>query len=209
MKGRLGAAAFEFDVAAYRVDITDQQLSTIVFLNGDPNLPVASVGNAGKSRSEGFEAQLTARPFAGLQLQANVGMTDAKYEHYVDTVGANRSGERFPFVPKWTAQFSGSYRFAVGSGTDLELYGSYRYVDDILSGSGVDIDVQFPVPSYHIVDLRASLIAQPWRVSLFADNATNEFAETRVWNAFFFLEPHPFSIVLPKRRVGVTLSYQF
>ncbi|MGQ0834026.1 MAG: TonB-dependent receptor [Gammaproteobacteria bacterium] len=209
LKGRLGSGAFEFDLAAFRIDISDQQLSTIVFLNGDPNLPVASVGNAGKSRSEGFEVQLTARPFTGLELRANVGRTEAKYERYIDTVGANRSGERFPFVPEWTAQFSAAYRFAVNSDMDLELYGAYRYVDDILSGSGVDIDLQFAVPSYDIVDLRASLITPSWRVDLFADNATDEFAETRVFNTFFFLEPRPFSIVLPKRRLGVRLSYQF
>jgi len=209
LKGRLGTGAFEFDLAAFRIDISDQQLSTIVFLNGDPNLPVASVGNAGKSRSEGFEAQLTARPFTGLELRANVGRTEAKYERYVDTVGVDRSGERFPFVPEWTAEFSGTYRFEVRPDIALELYGAYRYVDDILSGSGVDIDLQFPVPSYRIVDLRASLVSPSWRVDIFADNATDEFAETRVFNAFFFLEPRPFSIVLPKRRLGVSLSYQF
>ncbi len=209
LKGRFGAGAFEFDLAAFRIDISDQQLSTIVFLNGDPNLPVASVGNAGKSRSEGFEAQLTARPVTGLELRANIGRTEAKYERYVDTVGVDRSGERFPFVPEWTAEFSGRYRFEVRPGIDLELYGAYRYVDDILSGSGVDIDLQFPVPSYDIVDLRASLVSPSWRLDVFADNATDEFAETRVFNAFFFLEPRPFSIVLPKRRLGVRLSYQF
>lgn len=209
VKGHLLDGALAFDLAAFRIDISDQQLSTIVFLNGDPNLPVASVGNAGKSRSEGFEAQLIVRPFDGLELAANVGMTDAKYEQYIDTTGTDRSGEPFPFVPKWTGQFSTTYRFPMQDNVDLELYGAYRYVDNVRSGSGVDIDIQFLVPSYEILDIRASVIKGRWRADVFIDNVTDEFAETRVFNSFFFAEPRPFSIVLAPRRVGARFTYAF
>lgn len=209
VKGRVLDGVLAFDVAAFRIDISDQQLSTIVFLNGDPNLPVASVGNAGKSRSEGFEAQIVVQPLNGLEFAANVGMTDAKYVQYVDTTGTDRSGEPFPFVPKWTGQLSTTYRFALRDNVDFELYGAYRYIDKVRSGSGVDIDIQFLVPSYEILDLRASVIKARWRADVFIDNVTDEFAETRVFNAFFFAQPRPFSIVLAPRRIGARFTYSF
>jgi len=209
IKGAYFDNALIFDFSAFQIDITDQQLSTIVFLNGDPNLPVASVGNAGKSRSKGFEANITAQPFKGFELVANIGTTDATYSEYVDTVGTDRSGESFPFVPKWTVQISGNYVVPLGEHSDLGFYASYRYVDSIFSGSGVDVDLQFMVESYDIIDLRVSLIRDNWRLDAFIDNVTNDFIETRVFNAFFFAGPRPFSIVLPPRRAGVRFMYSF
>lgn len=209
LKGGVMDNRLRFDISAFQVDISDQQLSTIVFLNDDPNLPVASVGNAGKSRSKGFEVQIQASPAANFDLSANIGLTDAKYIDYVDTVGQSRAGEEFPYVPKWTAQLSASYTFDLGDTGDLTVGASYRYVDKTLSGSGVDVDVQFPVDSYDLIDLTASLERGNWTVDVFVDNLTNDFVETRVFNAFFYAQPRPFSIVLPPRRIGARVSYAF
>ncbi|ARR55060.1 TonB-dependent receptor [Rhizorhabdus wittichii DC-6] len=207
-KASLWNGLVHLDGALYLINIIGQQVSTVVFLNNDPTLPVTSVANAGRGRSKGFEFSADARPVDGLLLGANVGYTDARYRRYVDTVGKNRAGERFPFVPKWTAQANASYRFPISSGVDLELYGAYRHVGKILSGSGVDIDIQFPVRAYDIADIRASLIGPKWKADLFVDNVTNNYVETRVFNAFFFLQPRPFSIVLPPRRAGIRLTYE-
>lgn len=209
LKGYLFDNKVSFDFAAFRIDISDQQLSTIVFLNDDPNLPVASVGNAGESRSEGFEANISLTATENLLLSANFGKTDATYTDYIDTVGADRSGERFPFVPEEMAQISASYTIPAGNLGDFELFAGYRYVGDILSGSGVDVDIQFDVDSYDIIDLRASLIRDNWRIDAFIDNVSDEFIETRVFNAFFYAEPRPFSIVLPPRRAGLRFTYEF
>ncbi len=209
LKGNVLDNRLRFDISVFQVDISDQQLSTIVFLNGDPNLPVASVGNAGKSRSKGFEVQMQARPAANFELSANIGLTDAKYIDYVDTVGLSRAGEEFPYVPKWTAQLGASYTFDLGKTGDLTVGASYRYVDEILSGSGVDVDIQFPVDSYDIVDLKASLERGDWAFDVFVDNLANDFVETRIFNAFFYAQPRPFSIVLPPRRIGARISYRF
>jgi len=209
LKGQLLDNRVTFDLSVFRIDISDQQLSTIIFLNGDPNLPVASVGNAGESRSEGFEANITARPTENLVLSTSVGKTDATYREYVDTVGADRSGERFPFVPEWTALVSAAYTIPLGDSGDIELYAGYRYVGDVLSGSGIDVDIQFPVDSYNIVDLRASLVRENWRIDAFIDNVGDNFIETRVFNAFFYAAPRPFSIVLPPRRAGLRFTYEF
>ena len=92
---------------------------------------------------------------------------------------------------------------------NLGLTATYNYVDDILSGSGVDVDLQFPVDSYELLDLRARLDTGNWKIDLFCENVTDEFVETRVFNSFFYAPSRPFSIVLPPRRTGIRLTYEF
>ncbi|MDE0002772.1 MAG: TonB-dependent receptor [Rhodospirillaceae bacterium] len=207
MNGALLDSALEFDVSLFLIRIDDQQLTTIVFFNDDPNLPIASVGNAGESESAGFEAVFTVRPNRYLEVTASIGHTDAKYTDYLDTVGADRSGEAYPFVPRWTVQIGANLAFPVGDGGELALQAQWRQIDNILSGSGVDIDLQFPVDSYDVLDFRASYIRERLQLDVFVDNARDEYYETRVFNAFFFAEPRPFSIVGPPRRVGARLTY--
>ncbi|MBB6522596.1 TonB-dependent receptor [Pseudoteredinibacter isoporae] len=209
IKGNLFDGQLDFDLALFRIDVSDQQLTTIVFFNGDPNLPVAAVGNAGESRSEGAELNINWQLSDSFELTASAGYTDAAYTNYIDTIGEDRSGERFPYVPKVNALIGANWSFDIANEAELELSAQYRYVGDILSGSGVDIDLQFPVDSYNVLDLRASLYKDDWRVDFFVDNAADKFVETRVFNSFFFNEPRPFSIVLPPRRAGVRFTYNF
>lgn len=208
-KGVLFDGRLRYDLSFFNNDIEDQQLTTLVFINNDPNLPVASVDNAGQSRSRGFEANLLAQITDHFELSASYGYTDAEYRTYVDTVGVDRSGERFPFVPERTFSLQAGYNFRLDRDAELGLIAEYRYVGDILSGSGVDIDLQFAVDSYDVLDLAIRYARDNWTAELFADNVTDEFIETRVFNAFFFEAPRPFSIVLPPRRVGVRIAYAF
>ncbi len=170
---------------------------------------MAAVSNAGESRSEGVEMNVSWQLSDSFELAANAGYTDASYTDYVDTVGQDRGGERFPYVPKLTALLSANWAFELANEAEVELSAQYRYVGDILSGSGVDIDLQFPVDSYNVIDLRASLYKDDWRADIFVENAADKFIETRVFNSFFFSEERPFSIVLPPRKVGVRFTYNF
>ena len=208
IKGSLADNRFQFDLSAFEIDIEDQQLTTLVFINNDPNLPVASVDNAGKSQSRGFEANFIARLTDQFEIGGSYGYVDAEYQEYIDTVGADRSGERFPFVPEQTYSVSAAYSIPMNN-AGLDLVAKYRHVGDILSGSGVDIDLQFDVDSYDVVDLAARYRRENWAVELFIDNVGDDFIETRVFNAFFFAQPRPFSIVLPPRRAGIRASIEF
>lgn len=209
IKGALFDGRINFDASAFQIDIKDQQVTTVIFFNDDPNLPIASVANAGESQSVGMELNLSAQVTDQFEIYASTGFVDATYEEYIDTVGTDRSGESFPFVPEMTAQIGSVLTVPLGDSWDLDLKAEYRYIDNILSGSGVDVDLQFPVDSYDIIDLSASFRRDDWRLDLFVDNVADEFIETRVFNSFFFAEPRPFSQVLPPRRVGARLTYSF
>lgn len=209
IRGSIADGRFSFDASVFNIEITDQQVSTIVFLNGDPSLPVAAVANVGESVSQGFELSLEARPTDAFSLTADVGYVDARYVDYIDTVGADRSGERFPFTPRWTGRLGAEYTFALTEEIEATLHGDYVYVGDILSGSGVDIDLQYRVPEHETINVGARLRGDDWRFDVFVDNLTDEFIETRVFNVFFFVPDRPYSVVAPPRRVGARLTLDF
>jgi len=209
LKGDFAGRRLSMDLSAFDVEISNQQLSSIVIVNG--NLPIAAVANAGKSRSRGLEASLAFRPLDGLSLTANAGYVDARYVRYVDTAGRDRAGERFPFTPRFTGSTSIGYEAPLIGAWKASAGATYSYVGPILSGTGVDIDLQFPVPSYYKVDLRAGFSKNRFSVDLYADNVTDQYIITRIWNTFFFPDPpaRPFAIVDPPRRIGARVTYKF
>jgi iron complex outermembrane recepter protein len=209
IKGSALEHRLQFDASAFYIDLTDQQVQTVVFFNGDPNLPIGTVGNAGKSSSRGYEASADLAATDQLKLDAGLGYTDAHYDQYIDTVGKDRSGEPFPFVPRYTAHADAQYTVPIGGGAKLTLAGGYQYVDPILSGTGVDIDLQFKVKAYSLVNARATLAWGSTKLDLYADNLLDKYIETKVFNSFFFLTPRPFSTVLPPRVIGARISYSF
>jgi iron complex outermembrane receptor protein len=209
-KGRLIGGALGYDLSAFYIKLTNQQVTSIAFVDGNPNIPVSTTTNAGKSSSRGFEANFNLNPTRRLALTANFGYTDAHYDYYIDTVGNNRAGQKFPFVPPFTAAGTAAYTIGLPQDRSLTLTGEYQHVGPILSGSGVDIDLQFHVKAYDLVNLRARVDLSPrLKFDVFVKNLLDKFIETRVFNTFFFGVPRPFSTVLPPRNVGARLTYSF
>ena len=94
-------------MSAYYINIKDQQVSSVAYVNG--NIPIATITNAGQSRSKGVEADSDVRPTDALTLSANFGYTDARYVAYVDSDGVQRAGDPLPFVPLLTVAASAGY----------------------------------------------------------------------------------------------------
>ncbi len=85
----------------------------------------ASIANAGKAKTKGFELEMTALPVEGLTLSGALAYLDAKYRKYdttaLDALGNNVlvsfAGNRLMNSPKWNASASINYEVAVGEGT--------------------------------------------------------------------------------------------
>ena len=111
MKSRLLDGAVGFNLALFRMDVTDFQVIT----QEPPNVTV-KVENAAKARSQGVEAELTWLPTTWLTLRDAAGFVDARFIKFpIGTCAQDRpntdgdsdprcdlSGRPFPFTPKWT-----------------------------------------------------------------------------------------------------------
>jgi iron complex outermembrane receptor protein len=209
-KGRVLDGALGYDLSAYYIKITNQQVTSVIFLDNNPNLPISTVTNVGQSSSRGVEANFDIRPTKDVTLTANLGYTDAHYDTYSSSAAQNLSGQALPFVPRLTAATTASYTFKLPGDRPTTLTAEYQHVGSILSGSGVGPDIQFNVKAYDLVNLRSSIaLSDKLRLDFFCKNLLNRYIETKVFNDFFFAGPRPFSTVLPPRNEGVRLSYTF
>lgn len=100
------------NIAAYHSKIGNVQRATL--LVAPDGSPYTSVFNAAKARVQGVELEANVRPFDGLTLEGSVGVTDAKYNEFLDPrpgVGRGRdiSFLKYPNTPKVTYNFAASY----------------------------------------------------------------------------------------------------
>ena len=116
LKSRLGTIG-TFNLAAYYIDVTNQQLTN--FVQNPGQVPVNTIDNAAASRVKGIEGELMLRPVEGLEFNGSFAYSDSAFKNYVRrssaTDSTDFSGKRFENVPKWTANASLLYRLPVGN----------------------------------------------------------------------------------------------
>jgi iron complex outermembrane receptor protein len=126
VKSELFDRQLRLNLAVYHDQYKNIQRSVGVPTAG--GAPTTIVTNAGKGHVDGFEAD--AQWYIGdrVTLSSGVGLTDAKYDDFVDITG-DRSHETFG-VPKWTASASARYVQPVTWG-EIAAQIDYRWQDDV------------------------------------------------------------------------------
>lgn len=94
---------------------------------------VAIFVNAGKAESKGLEFELVAKPTAQWDVQAALGLNDAKFKNFVIAGGGpggadlDLSGNRLPFAPKVNASISSRYTAPLGALGEGYVQGEWSY----------------------------------------------------------------------------------
>jgi len=115
------------NLAGYMTDYTNLQIQQFAAGSGGAT---SLIVNAGKVRLSGFEAELTAAPFAGFQIDGSVGYVKTKYKTFLfRDPGTNLildvADEAKPvYSPKWTVHLGAEYAQPVGDMT-VRLRGDY------------------------------------------------------------------------------------
>ncbi len=145
---RLNASAF---LNEYK---NQQVVENLTFPSGANS---ATITNAGRSQTKGFEVEATAVPVDGLTLTGSVAYLDATFKEY-DTrvldgsgnlVPVSFAGNRLTNSPKWNAAFGFGWEGEVGPGT-LKLGGQYSYTSSKFT-SFTNLPVEL-VPSVELVN---------------------------------------------------------
>lgn len=210
-KGDLLDRRVSFDVAAFRIDWKDiqvtQQFNNFVYVVNGP-----------RARSQGVEASLSVRPTAGFTLSGTTAYTDATLRDDAATSIGGFRGERLPNVPRWTGTLDASYDWTIGDWQPF-VGASFRYqsdrMSDFIATPAGPVRDRTVLPAYSTVDLRAGVSNDRWSLNLFAKNVTDK-------RAFLGLTPLdnatspaavsaiPFSTgVLQPRTIGAALSVNF
>ena len=185
----------QINAAGFYYDYRNKQLRA---RNIDPiwgNLDV--VQNIPKSSVKGFELEMTARPVDGLTLMAGGSYIKGKIKKFVGInaagVGADFGGTAMPYSPKWNLTLDGQYDVPLGGELKGFVGANMTYRSKTISVVGGSENPPNAVPntfpmfgidSYALVNLRAGVETDTWRVELWGKNVFNKYYWNTVYPAF-------------------------
>lgn len=145
--------------------------------------------NVPKSKLWGLEAQITARPMTGLEINGGISYIKSEIKGPFNTfnkagVFGDFGGSDVPYTPKITANFDMQYSWSMSGGFSPFVGASVDYKSSANSTfvSATNPAAHFAIPRYATVDLRAGVSGpnEAWRISVFGRNITNKYYWTGV-----------------------------
>jgi iron complex outermembrane recepter protein len=130
------------------------------------------VANAGEARLYGFEAEITAVPTDGLQLNAGIGYTNSKFQKVPAAVGPI-NGNKLPFSPEWTVSLGAQYAIDLGEAGKITPRADLRYQSrTYFTAFNLPLEQQ---AGYGLVAARLTYADSNDRfsISVYGDNLTN------------------------------------
>ncbi len=172
-----------FNVAGYRYDYKDLQVSRIVDLGG--GAAASLISNAASSKIYGADVELLVRPSDNIDVSVTYGYLNAKYDAYftnaagvAPTAATDYSNRAMVRAPKHSINLGGEWRIPTGDNSGLTLRADYALLDQFyhepgeanpIYGGAVSLSRE---PSYGLLDLRAAYEIGDFRITAYATNVT-------------------------------------
>ena len=197
-KARLMNNRMQLNLAAYQYDYTDQQVQSIVVVNGAPQ---GLTDNAAESDMKGVELEMSYLLTDALKVDFNYFYQDAVFEDYAD-----KTGNPMQFAPENAYTVALSY--APDLGSNLQMRAEYSYKDEFQFDAGNrDISLE---PEHDVVNLTASMdLGDSVSLRLFCNNCSDELIRTQVTTFATSQGGGGRSIYGPGRRYGAEITYNF
>lgn len=191
------------DVAAFYIDWDKIQLTS--FAGG-----FSFLGNGGKARSQGVEANWQYAAAPGLMLSANATWTDAELTADTPPGLYGYKGDRLPWVPKWNAHVGIDYDFPLAGAWSGFVGGSYSHVGGRKTDFQAVPGPRFDAPGYNGVDLRAGVNINNWTLKAYVKNLTDDRGISSMASETIDPLGSPFGVVyVTPRTVGLSASVSF
>ncbi|WP_206243842.1 TonB-dependent receptor [Novosphingobium terrae] len=188
LKGDWFGHRLAVNLDVFRTDIHNYQANVLMSVN---NQVVQLLTNAGSARTQGAEAEVTARPLAGLSLHGFLAYNDAKYRSYTNgpcplesasQSTCDLSGKPIAGAPRWTTGINGTYEHKVTRGLIGYVSGEYAWRSRYFAS--LDDSVLTQAGNYGLLNLRVGLhpADQRWDLSFWGRNVTNVHYATNYFN---------------------------
>ncbi|MEL0210011.1 MAG: TonB-dependent receptor, partial [Novosphingobium sp.] len=199
-KLQLNVAAFHYiydnkQVRGLVIDQVFNQLEQLV------NIP--------KSRINGAEVELTARPTQGLTLRGAVTYVDSKITRFNginnERVFADYAGSALPFSPKWHAIADINYETPVTGSLNVYIGGNFLYNSKTNSTFGNA--PSSVIREFKTVDLRAGVKSADgrWSAGIWGRNIFNEY----YWSNQFVTQDVVVRYAAKPATYGATIKFNF
>ena len=163
-KGRFWQNRLRAELCFFFIDWRNQQIYQMIQIG-------QILRNAGHSQSKGIEASVKANLVKGFTLQANWGLTHAKFLDYVQNATVKYSGNYIPLVPNQTLGLAGNYLVPLRTKLADNLLFNLQY-----TGTGKLYwaeNNQYSQPYYGILNAKITAKKGIAEISLWAKNLTN------------------------------------
>ncbi|WP_232476248.1 TonB-dependent receptor [Flavisphingomonas formosensis] len=181
----LGVKSSLFDrKMTLNVDVFQIDWSRMQVTLRTPNGAFSYIGNAGKARVRGVEAETSIRPASGLTLLGNISYIDAKLTENQNTgvtATSGLKGDRIPYVPRLMGGASAQYSWPLNAKLSGFARADFNYVGSSWSDFRPNYVYARHVDDYALVNARLG-VEQPdnkWGVYLFVTNLFDATAITR------------------------------
>jgi iron complex outermembrane recepter protein len=114
------ANMLRINASVYHYDYSNQQVQVLSNF-------IAITSNAGKSKVDGGELEITANPAVHWELRGSVAYTKARYVTYVESDTQDNSGNPLVQAPTWTANGSIAYTTPVSANYNLRASTTWSY----------------------------------------------------------------------------------
>jgi outer membrane receptor protein involved in Fe transport len=190
------------DISAFHIDWSDIQLPAIV--NG-----IGVFANGGTAKSQGVEFALNARPTSAWTASLSGAWTNSRLTQAAPDV-SGRDGERLPNTPRWSLTAATDYRVFDGDHLSGSVGASWKYLGKRTASFDASASIpQYVLPSFHTVDLRASLEAARWTLDLYVRNLFDTRGQLSATTAFAFAGGPARVTVNRPRTFGAILTTRF
>ena len=127
VKGQFFDHKLQANLSVFREDFSNFQANSSILINGSV---VTNLVNAGEVRTQGAEADFTARPIRGLSLVANLLYDEATVVNFPCPAGSpitcNINNGPLPFAPKEKVHLEADYRLPITNGAHVDFETDYN-----------------------------------------------------------------------------------
>jgi len=172
MKGDFLDRKLRVNISAFSEDYRDIQ--QVLTANIPGSGPVQTLLNAASARIKGVETEITIRPTAAFQIEANFGYTDAKFRTFTVPIPGVADPTKLAFgrIPKYTATVAASYHFGL-PGLPGKINARLAYDWRSSFYSDLQNTPELRQKSYGLLNANLNYDAGKWSLGIFARNLTN------------------------------------
>ncbi|MFK5894350.1 MAG: TonB-dependent receptor [Pseudomonadota bacterium] len=206
IKGQTLEGKLHYDFALWAINWDEFQAA--VSVNG-----INTGGNALAGISaNGFEGMLTYFANDSFRIRSTFAYNNSELDADDPTLGA-LEGEKSRGLPDWTGSLKADYTFDVAdwdgaAGFGLRYVGEYNtgYKSGIVGSGGT---LNFPVESYQLVDMSASLSNDNYLFTVYITNLLDKYAFANADASDTFSGPITSAVLVPPRTIGASITVRF
>ncbi len=205
LKSMLWDQRLQINAALYRYNYEDQQVQSIISVNGSPT---ALTENAGKSNMNGFEIDMVAMLSQNLTVDFSYTYQDAEFDEF-ESIDGDRAGNKMGFAPEHAASIGANYVISLADAGEITIQGNYAWKDDYYFD--FDNSEEAHQDGYGVVNLSAwwDLPDGKTRLRAFCDNCGDKEYLNNVTTFPDALGGGGRQSWAAPRRYGMELTYNF